>query len=150
MTGNPCVLVDEADKAANGRHNGNLTSAMLPFLEVETSRRYPDPYVQSPVDLSHVSFLLTANDELILPEALRNRLKIIRIPMPGLDHLSVLARTIAEEIAAERGAVQAYAPRLDGEEMTIAADLWRGGSLRRLRAIVERLLARRDEQATRH
>jgi ATP-dependent Lon protease len=64
---NPWVMIDEIDKAGDSRHNGSLDRAVLPFLEPENARAYPDPYVQSTVDLSHVGYLLTANTDAMLP-----------------------------------------------------------------------------------
>jgi hypothetical protein len=150
-TANPLLLIDEIDKASRSSNNGGLAQALLPFLEKnETASRYNDIYLQAPVDLSGINYLLTANDELLLPKVLRDRLRILRVPAPTVAHLPALARTIVREIAVERGVDAAWAAPLDGDELHIAAGLWPGGSIRRLRAIIECLLARRDEQAQRH
>jgi ATP-dependent Lon protease len=143
---NPVVVVDEIDKAGRSHHNGALTSALLPFLEAESARAYPDPYVQSEVNLSHVSYLLTCNDDSMLPGPLKDRLRIIRLPRPTIEHLPALARGIVADIAKERGGDPRWIPGLDDPELAIAEKLWRGGSVRRLRAIVERLLAYREER----
>jgi ATP-dependent Lon protease len=37
---NPLLLIDEIDKAGASRHNGALTSAILPLLEPENARAY--------------------------------------------------------------------------------------------------------------
>ena len=96
MTGNVCVLVDDAEKSGNGRQNGNLTSAMLPFLEAsETGKRFFDPYVQAPCDLSQISYIVTVNDPLLLPKPLRDRLRHLHIPLPGPEDLPALGRTLA-------------------------------------------------------
>jgi hypothetical protein len=141
---NPMVLIDEIDKAGASRHNGALTSALLPFLEPENARAYPDPYVQSEVDLSHVNYILTCNEDSALPGPLRDRLRIVRLPRPTIEHLPALARGIVADIAKERGGDPRWWPPLDDPELAIAEELWRGGSVRRLRAIVERLLAYRE------
>jgi ATPase family associated with various cellular activities (AAA) len=147
---NPICHVDEIDKAGSSRHNGSLTQALLPMCEQESSKRFADPYVQSDINLSFVSFLLTANDDTALPAPLRDRLRVIRIPLPGIEHVPALSHGIVADIMAEKGADRFSFP-LNGEELHIAAELWRkGGSIRKLRAIIERLLARRDQQAPRH
>jgi ATP-dependent Lon protease len=45
--GNPLVLIDELDKAATRSDYGRLWDCLLPFLEPETSARYPDPALQT-------------------------------------------------------------------------------------------------------
>lgn len=141
---NPIVMVDEVDKAATRGNNGSLANALMPFLERETSRAFPDPFVQADVDLSHVSYLLTANDDTVLPAPLRDRLRVVRLPEPTLDHMIALARGIVADLAREAGGDERWYPDLDDGELAIVEGLWAGGSVRRLRTIVERLLARRE------
>ena len=143
---NPFLLIDEIDKAGNSRHNGSLDRALLPFLEPENARAYPDPYVQSEVDLSHVNYLLTANDATVLPGPFRDRLRIVTLPRPGIEHLPQLTRAIVADVAKTRGGDARWYPMLDDGELAVAESLWRGGSVRRLRAIVERILAHRERK----
>ena len=147
LKANPAVLVDEIDKGASSRHNGNLELSLMPFLEVETSARYPDPFTESEIDLSHVNYLLTANDDAQLQGPLRDRLRIVRMPEPRREHLPILARAIVADVARERGGNPAWWPHLNEDEIEIAGRLWLGGSVRRLRVIVERLLAAREKNA---
>jgi hypothetical protein len=141
---NPLILIDEIDKAAADGRNGSLGHALIPFLESETARSFPDPYVQADIDVSHVSYLLTANDDTALPGPLRDRLRVLRLPEPTLDHMIQLARGIIADIARENGGDERWFPDLEDGELAVVEGLWRGGSVRRLRAIVERILARRE------
>ncbi|MCK9918042.1 AAA family ATPase [Microbacteriaceae bacterium K1510] len=143
---NPLLLVDEIDKAGASPHNGALAHAILPFLEPENARAYPDPFVEAEIDLSHVNYVLTANSDIALPGPLRDRLRIVLLPRPAIGHLPQLARGIVADVARERGGDPRWWPDLDDGELAIAEALWRGGSVRRLRAIVERLLAHREER----
>jgi ATP-dependent Lon protease len=143
------ILVDEIDKAGQSNQNGSLARALLPFLEPENARAYPDPYAQSECDLSYVNFLLTANDATLLSGPLRDRLRIVELPQPAIEHLPQLARSIVADIAMTRGGDGRWFPPLEDHELAIAETLWRGGSVRRLRAVVERLLAYR-EKSPRH
>ena len=147
LKANAAVLLDEIDKCAVSRHNGNLELSLMPFLEIETSARYPDPFIESEIDLSHVNFLLTANDDSKLQEPLRDRLRILRMPEPRREDLPTLARAIVADVARERGGNPAWWPHLNEDEIEIAGRLWLGGSVRRLRVIVERLLAAREKNA---
>jgi hypothetical protein len=81
-----------------------------------------------------------------LPAPLKDRLRIVRLPRPTIEHLPALARGIVADIAKERGGDPRWWSALEDTELAIAEDLWRGGSVRRLRAIVERLLAYREER----
>jgi hypothetical protein len=144
MIANPIVMVDEVEKAGRSRHNGSLQDALIPFLEGETARSYPDPYIQTDVDLSHVSYLLTANAVEYLPSPLKDRLRILTLTRPTAEHLPALCRGIVADIARERGGDARWWPDLDGLELDVAEELWRGGSVRRLRTIVEKLLATRE------
>ncbi len=147
LKANAAVLIDEIDKAGSSRHNGNLELSLMPFTEVETSARYPDPFIESDVDLSHVNFFLTANDDSKLQGPLRDRLRIVRMPEPRREHLPTLARAMVNDVARERGGNPAWWPHLNEDELEIAGRLWPGGSVRRLRVIVERLLAAREKNA---
>ncbi len=144
------IGVDEVDKASLDRRNGSLSDTLLPFLERESARALFDPYIEAPVDLSAVSFIVTANSLDGVPAPLRDRLRIIEVPSPGPEHLPVVAASIVAEIRAERGLDAAWLPGLDEDELALLARHWRGGSLRPLRRIVETLLAGRDRLAPRH
>ncbi len=147
---NACVILEEAEKCGTSRVSGRFSDSVLPFLETTTSRVYPDPYIEAPCDLSQLNYLATANNELDLPAPLRDRFRLLRIPEPGPEHLSALSDTLLKEIAADRGISPAWATPLDGDEMEIATRLWPGGSIRRLRSVLEIIFSRRDERALTH
>jgi hypothetical protein len=141
----PVLLCDEIEKAGHSRYNGALEDSILPFLEKETASKYPDPFVCAEVDVSAVSFLATANDDTKLSGPLRDRLRTIRIPAPTADHMPEIARTIVSDIARERGGAPEWWPHLSEDEHEVVWRLWKGGSVRRLRVLVERVLAQREK-----
>jgi hypothetical protein len=147
---NPIIHVDEIDKGAENNRNGSLARALLPMLETETAARFPDPFIQTDIDLSHVSFLLTANDDTTLPLPLKDRLRILRMPPITIEHVPAVAAGIVVDLAAERGLDCRWVEPLNGDEIEIAQRMLGEGSARRLRAIVERLLAGRESGAMRH
>jgi hypothetical protein len=57
---------------------------------------------------------------------------------------------VIADIAKERGLDQSWVPPLDGAEHTAVAQHWRGGSVRRLRRVVEAILRERELRATRN
>ena len=80
---NPVLLIDEVDKAAGGSQNGDPVSALLPLLESETARQFADNYLLGNLDLSAVSWILTANSIDGLPNALLSRVAVLRTPRPS-------------------------------------------------------------------
>jgi len=102
-TANPLILIDELEKAATRTDYGRLWDCLLGLLEPETSRRYPDPALQIPVDLSHVNYVATANSLEPLPMPLRDRFRIVMLPMPTTDDLDALLLGLLWTIGTERG-----------------------------------------------
>lgn len=140
----PGAILDEIEKVGTSRHNGQAHDALLAFLERETASRFHDPYVQAPCDLSHVTWLMTANSLEGLSAPLRDRCRVLPFPEPGRDHLPILSRQIISDILAEQGLDVRWATPLDEFEAEAVAAAWPGGSLRKLRRLVEVVLMSRD------
>lgn len=77
-TRNPLILIDEVDKMVKD-YKGDPASVLLDILDPEQNAFFVDHYVEEPFDLSEVMFILTANDEESIPEALHDRLEIIEL-----------------------------------------------------------------------
>jgi ATP-dependent Lon protease len=149
-TANPLVFIDEIDKAASN-HHGSLFTSLLGFLDVETARSYPDQSTGCEFNLSMVSYCCTANDASVLPDMLKDRFRIIRIPAPRLVDLPLLAASIMDDMArenAERVGDDPLAP----DELLVIARAWEkaGFSMRKLQKIVAATLEARDQFAMRH
>jgi hypothetical protein len=147
---NVLVLLDEFEKAATRSDHGRLLDCMLGFLEPETNSRYPDPALQTNLDLSQVSYIATANSLDPLPGPLRDRFRIVAFPKPTANHLDALLPAVIADLAKERGLDQSWVMPLDGVEREAVAKHWPGGSVRRLRRIVEAILRERDIRASRN
>jgi len=120
------------------------------FFEPETNARYPDPALQTTLDLSHVSYVATANSPDPLPSPIRDRFRVVMFPKPSADDLDALLPAVTADLARERGLDQSWIPPLDGIERAAVAQHWHGGSVRRLRRIVEAILRERDVRAARN
>lgn len=149
-TANPLVFVDEVDKAGIS-HHGNLFHSLLPFLETETAARYRDQSLDAELDLSAVSYIATANDASVLPDFLRDRFRIIRIPAPSLVDLPLLAASVMSDLSREEEE-RAWDNPLATDELQVIAKAWQsaGFSLRKLQKIVRATLEARDQFAMRH
>jgi len=67
----------------NSEHVGSPTSALLPHLERETSSaRFRDVNLDAELDLSWVNHIATANDVTGRPAPLKDRYRIVRVPLP--------------------------------------------------------------------
>lgn len=152
-TANPLVFVDEICKAGESQHNGNLWSAMTPMLEKETARRHRESGIDAELDLSHVLHCATANSIERLPSQLRDRYRVIRIPLPTLAHLPRLAATIVNELAIDNEMFASHAVEpLAPDELEIIGRAWARGrfSMRKLQRLIEATLEARDACARRH
>jgi ATP-dependent Lon protease len=147
---NPLVLIDEIEKAGTRADYGRLWDCLLGFLEPETSVRYPDPALQTTLDLSQVSYIATANSLDPLPSPIRDRFRVVAFPKPAVADLDALLPAVMADLARERGVDRRWIVPLDGTELTVVARHWRGGSVRRLRRIVEAILRDRDIRETRN
>ncbi len=147
---NPVVIVDEGEKIATSRHNGSASDVLLTMTEPASSKRFFDPYLECPVDLSAVSYLMTVNDPSLLSQPLRDRFRIVDVPAPGSEHVPVIVRGIVDDIRASRGSAGGFVEDLAPDEIELLARDWKPGSMRGLRRAVETVLKTRDRLATRN
>lgn len=147
---NPAVLLDELEKAGTGSTNGRIWDALLGFLERENAARYPDPYLQTAVDLSHVSYLATANRIAAIPGPLLDRFRIVDFPSPTLKHLPSLLPSIMATVAEDEGLGMEWIEPMSGYELAAIEGAWKDGSLRTLTKIVQAIFTARDLAASRN
>lgn len=100
---NPVFLIDEVDKLTKD-YKGDPASALLDVLDKEQNMMFCDNYIELEYDLSRVMFILTGNDEEMIPEALRDRLEIINLSSYTIQEKESIAKNyIIPKLSLEYG-----------------------------------------------
>lgn len=146
---NPLVMIDEIEKAATRSDYGRLWDSLLGFLEPETAARYPDPALRCRSICRGVSYIATANTTDPLPSPIRDRFRVIGFPNPRAGDLDALLPTVLADIAAERCLDARWISPLDQHDHDGARRLWRGGSVRCLRRVVEAIINAKEKMTRR-
>ena len=135
------IIGDEVDKAGGSDRNGRVSHALLALLERETASTWHDDCLRAMVDLSHVNWLLTANDASGLPAALLSRVRIVDIGPPAVDAFDTVFAAILGDIAEEYGVDRFLLPNLPHVANDMLRRHWTvHRSPRRLRSAVMGLL----------
>lgn len=111
---NPVFLLDEIDKMARDFH-GDPGAALLEVLDPAQNKFFTDHYLELEYDLSDVLFIATANTLQDVPEPLRDRMEVIRLP----GYLDTEKREIAQRFLWPRQATQ---HGLAAETVSLAPD----------------------------
>ncbi|MFF2652899.1 endopeptidase La [Streptomyces sp. NPDC058045] len=137
---NPVVLLDEIDKVGSD-FRGDPAAALLEVLDPAQNHTFRDHYLEVELDLSDVVFLATANVLEAIPEALLDRMELVRLDGYTEDEKIVIGRDHLLPRQLERAGLGADEVALDeGALRKLAGEYTREAGVRNLERAVARLL----------
>jgi ATP-dependent Lon protease len=129
-----CVMMlDEVDKLGAGGFHGDPSSALLEVLDPEQNSTFRDNYLAVPFDLSHVTFICTANVLDTIPGPLRDRMEIIQLPgYTAQEKLQIARRYLVPRQLKATGLDAARCEITDDALLSIIHDYTREAGVRNL------------------
>jgi ATP-dependent Lon protease len=141
---NPVLLLDEVDKLGRD-FRGDPAAALLEVLDPEQNKTFRDNYLDLAFDLSRVLFITTANSLDTIPQALLDRMEILRLSGYSEEEKEQIARRylIPKQLKAT-GLTEEQIEFTDEGLKAIISGYTREAGLRRL----ERAIARVSRKVT--
>src|SRR3954463_621981 len=137
---NPVVLLDEIDKVGSD-FRGDPAAALLEVLDPAQNHTFRDHYLEVELDLSNVVFLATANVAEAIPEALIDRMELVRLDGYTEDEKVAIARDHLLPRQLERAGLTADELVLTPEALAaVAAEHTREAGVRQLERALAKIL----------
>lgn len=144
---NPVMVLDEVDKLCQGI-DGDPTSALLELLDPAQNSQFVDHYVEVPVDLSKVLFIVTANILDSIPSPLLDRMEIIEFSGYTEDERLAIAERYVIPSVQDSSGLGIDFPALDRDAiLALVRDYSRESGVRSLGREVSRLGRRLAKRA---
>ena len=136
---NPLLVLDEIDKLSTDAH-GDPASALLEVLDSEQNSTFRDHYLEIPLDLSRVMFIMTANTTDTIPRPLLDRMELIELPSyTDEEKVQIAERFLLPELKKSHGIGKA-ALRIDESTLRSVISLYtRESGVRQLKRQLEKL-----------
>ena len=135
----PVILLDEIDKVGHD-YRGDPAAALLEVLDPEQNRAFNDHFLEVDYDLSQVLFVTTANSLAGIPEPLRDRMEIIRLPgYLDQEKLAIARRFLLPRQLARNGVAPASVEVSDATLRSIMRGYTREAGVRELERRIARM-----------
>ena len=129
---NPLLVLDEVDKLGSD-HRGDPASALLEVLDTEQNHAFRDHYLEIPIDLSQVLFLMTANTTDTIPRPLLDRMELIELPSyTDEEKLQIAMQYLLPKQRAEHGLTKAVLRVEEGAVRGVITKYTRESGVRQL------------------
>ncbi len=137
---NPVVLLDEVDKLGTD-FRGDPAGALLEVLDPAQNHTFRDHYLELELDLSDVLFLATANVLDSIPDALFDRMEVVRLDGYTEDEKVAIARHHLLPRQLPRAALDNADVEVDDEALCqIAGEHTREAGVRQLERAIAKIL----------
>ena len=137
--GNPVIVIDEVDKAANDSRYNPL-NGLYSLLEPSSARSFNDEsFPDVSIDASKITWILTANDERLIPEPILSRVRVFDIPNPDQHQSAQVAKRIYQILLNESPLLKA---RFAGDLTEVVTYALAALSPRKMRLAIETALGR--------
>jgi ATP-dependent Lon protease len=131
MVANPILVVEDVDRAGGNERNGRLVDTLITMTDPVSASAWLDECLQAQLDLSNVTWVLTANRLDLVDPALRSRCRIVRFPAPRPQDFDVLLAGILRDVVDEHRQPSTVLPDLPEQ---VVEELRRGFAAGRLQA----------------
>lgn len=139
QTSNPVICLDELDKTGRG-WAGDPASALLEALDPEQNSSFLDHYLDTPIDLSKVLFICTANSLETIPGPLLDRMQNISLSGYILEEKVAIAERYLIPIARKEAGLSEEQVRIEQSAVqALARDYCREAGVRNLKNHVEKI-----------
>ena len=136
---NPVLMLDEVDKLGRD-FRGDPAAALLEILDPEQNRGFRDNYLDLAFDLSKVFFITTANTLDTIPQPLRDRMEILRLPgYSEEEKVEIAKRYLMPRQLRETGVTAAQCQIIDETLQRIISRYTREAGVRQLERAIGRL-----------
>ncbi len=138
-TRNPVLVLDEVDKLCQS-NSGDPTSALLELLDPSQNSHFVDHYLEVPIDLSQVLFIVTANVLDSIPHALLDRMEIIEFSgYTEGERIAIAQQYVIPDVRTRSGLGAAF-PSLDADAvLALVREYSRESGVRSLSREIARL-----------